>query len=200
MSHPSGVLFLHGWMNRRPPEHWQSRVAAELRGDGIPVEHPQLPDPDTPRLEGWIDVALDGLRRMPTGERVVACHSLSCLLWAHLAPCLERAERPERVCWVAPPGPAVLAGEAAIADFGLPEPDAEAIRASSTTHPLRLVWSDRDPYCVEGAGPAYGEPLGLDAEFLPGQAHLNPDAGYGDWPAMTAWCLDGASRFRRGRP
>ena len=60
--------------------------------------------------------------------------------------------------------------------------------------------SDDDPYCAVGADAAYGEPLGLDTEVLSGQAHINPDSGYGDWPAMVDWCLDGAIRFRHSQP
>lgn len=190
---------MHGWKNRREPDHWQSIVAAQLRAEGVAVAHPQLPDPDTPSLDSWMQVALAELRAMPPGERVVACHSLSCLMWAHLAPTLEPADRPERVCWVAPPGPSFVEGERAIEEFRPHDPDAEAIRAGSTAQPLRLVWSDHDPYCAEGAGPVYGDPLGLDSEFLPGQAHLNPDSGYGAWPAMVQWCRDGRTRFRRDR-
>ena len=26
---------------------------------------------------------------------------------------------------------------------------------------------------------------------MPGRGHLNPEAGYGPWPAVEAWCLDG---------
>ena len=132
---------------------------------------------------------------MTPGNRVVACHSLGCLLWARIA----AAEAVERVCWVAPPGTDELRAYTEITAF-LPERiDAAALRASSTAAPLRLVCSDDDPYCAAGADAVYGEPLGLDTEVLPGQAHLNPDSGYGDWPAMADWCLDGATRFRRPR-
>ena len=30
------------------------------------------------------------------------------------------------------------------------------------------------------------------ADVLPGQGHINPDAGYGPWPAVEAWARDGA--------
>jgi hypothetical protein len=33
--------------------------------------------------------------------------------------------------------------------------------------------------------------------MLAGQAHLNPDSGYGDWPTMVDWCLDPGTRFAR---
>jgi len=196
MSAPSSVLLLHGWQNRREADHWQSRVAGILRGRGVEVVHPQLPDPDEPDPAAWADAARAALGEMSSGHRVVACHSLGCILWARLVP----EAGADRVCWVAPPGPDELRAYAEITAF-LPETiDADALRASSATAPLRLVCSDDDPYCAVGADTAYGEPLGLDIEVLPGQAHINPDSGYGDWPAMVDWCLDGAIRFRHSQP
>ena len=196
MSAPSSVLLLHGWQNRREADHWQSRVAGILRERGVQVVHPQLPDPDEPDPAAWADTARAALAEMTPGHRVVACHSLGCILWARLVP--EAAA--DRVCWVAPPGQDELRAYTEITAF-LPERiDADALRASSATAPLRLVCSDDDPYCAVGADAAYGEPLGLDTEVLPGQAHINPDSGYGDWPAMVDWCLDGATRFRHSQP
>ena len=46
----------------------------------------------------------------------------------------------------------------------------------------RLVCSDNDPYCPEGAVTLYG-----DGVVLPGEGHINPDAGYGPWPSVEAW-------------
>jgi uncharacterized protein len=36
-----------------------------------------------------------------------------------------------------------------------------------------------------------GEPLGILGDVLPGAGHLNPETGFGPWPAAEAWCLDG---------
>jgi predicted alpha/beta hydrolase family esterase len=52
----------------------------------------------------------------------------------------------------------------------------------------RLVCSDNDPYCPEGAANLYAGPTDL----LPGEGHINPDAGYGAWPAVESWARDGA--------
>ena len=27
--------------------------------------------------------------------------------------------------------------------------------------------------------------------FLPGAGHINPEAGYGSWPEVEAWCVEG---------
>jgi hypothetical protein len=51
----------------------------------------------------------------------------------------------------------------------------------------RLVCSDNDPFCPEGAAVLYGGPLNIPVDMQPGRAHLNVDAGLGPWPAMEAW-------------
>ncbi len=53
----------------------------------------------------------------------------------------------------------------------------------------RVVGGDDDPYCPGGAAAVYADPLGLPADVLPGQAHLDLDAGYGPWPSVFDWCL-----------
>jgi predicted alpha/beta hydrolase family esterase len=55
----------------------------------------------------------------------------------------------------------------------------------------RLVCSDDDPYCPEGAATLYGAPLGIPTDVLPGAGHVNPEAGYGPWPEVEAWCVEG---------
>jgi predicted alpha/beta hydrolase family esterase len=181
-------------MNRRPADHWEHILALALEGDGHPVAYPQLPNTDEPVLEEWIETALGALRGLD-GERVVLCHSLSCMAWAHLAPRLAPEERPARVLWVAPPGPSLFIEEPGISDFAPVALDPEAIRASSAKEPLRLVCSDGDPYCPEGAENVYGRPFGLDIDLLSGQDHINPDSGYGDWPSVLEWCRDPAVRL-----
>ncbi|MFG2818204.1 RBBP9/YdeN family alpha/beta hydrolase [Kitasatospora sp. NPDC048365] len=186
-------LILHGWQNRRPADHWQHWLAGQLTGLGHHVDYPQLPDPDEPRLEAW----LGELERLPArpGGRTVLCHSLGCLLWLHaLDRGLPVAAGAERVLLIAPPSPEVTAGIPEIAGFAPPT----AVRPGPS---VRLVAADDDPYCPGGALTAYAAPLGLDADLVPGGAHLNPDSGYGPWPALLAWCLDPPVRVTgRDRP
>jgi predicted alpha/beta hydrolase family esterase len=116
----------------------------------------------------------------------VVCHSLACLLWLGARPADESAV--ERVLLVAPPSREVVGGIPEIAAFaGLP-----VTRPAVET---AIVSSDADPYCPEGAEAAYGAPLGLPVTIIPGGGHLEPTAGYGEWPSMLAWCLDPTARI-----
>jgi hypothetical protein len=176
-------LILHG-LQGSGPDHWQTWLAAQLRERGERVSYPDLPEPDSPRLDAWLEV-LDRELRDVDGV-VVLCHSLACVLW------LQRAHRSagppvERVLLVAPPSPSVELPAQGF--FPLAVEPSDVARAAAST---RLVWADDDPYCPEGAGRLYADPLELHGGELPGGGHINPDAGFGPWPAALRWCLDSA--------
>jgi len=173
-------LILHG-LQSSGPGHWQTWLAARLRADGERVAYPDLPDPDLPSLAAW-RATLDGeLAALPAGETIVVCHSLACLLWLHHV--AEGGVQADRALLAAPPS--ASAGVAEIEGF-FPVPLPRLVDGA------RLVCSDEDPYCPEGAAELYGGPLGIPVDVLAGGGHLNPEAGYGPWPAVEAWCLDGS--------
>jgi predicted alpha/beta hydrolase family esterase len=179
-------LLLHGWQNRRPPEHWQHWLAGELTALGHTVDYPQLPDPDHPQLEAWLAELRTRVAAMPGGtRRTVLCHSLGCLLWLNAA---ARAEVPlpvDRVLLVAPPSPSVTLSHPEIAGFAHPPVTPAQLAAASRY--TRLVGTDNDPYFPEDIRTVYGDLLEIPVDVLPGAAHLNMDAGYGPWPTVLEW-------------
>jgi predicted alpha/beta hydrolase family esterase len=202
-------LVLHGWENHRPVEHWEWWLTDRLRAAGEQVLYPQLPSPDHPRLNDWLDVFHGEWQQMGDGERVVVAHSLGCLLWLHAAARDLVDPTAHRVLLVAPPSPVVTASIPAIAGFVAPVAPS-AVRASSRST-VRLLCSDRDPYSTEGtAAEVYGAPLGLDVQVLPGAGHFTVDDGYGPFPDVLRWCLgedapdghrgDGEEMFTGPRP
>jgi predicted alpha/beta hydrolase family esterase len=178
-------LILHGWQGSGP-QHWQSWLAGRLRDSGERVSYPELPEPDTPRLDRWLDALDTELAREPSGLAVL-CHSLGCVLWLHHAR-RQDGSRAERVLLVAPPSPSVeLPGVDGFFPLSV-EPD-EVARAAGSTE---IVAADEDPYCPEGASRLYGEPLRLPVRVIAGGGHLNTDAGYGPWPEVERWCVGSA--------
>ena len=175
-------LILHGWQGS-DDRHWQTWLARRLADAGVDVRYPALPDPDSPRPEDW-DAALAGhLAELdPAAERVVVCHSLACVAWLRLAP-QATDQLAERVLLVAPPSPESEFPEVA-AFFPVALDPAAVKNAAAHT---RLVCSDDDPYCPEGAAGRYGAPLAVPVDLIPGGGHLNPESGYGPWPAIEAW-------------
>lgn len=191
-----GFLILHGWQNRRPPEHWQHWLAGELTRSGHQVDYPQLPDPDEPQLDQWLGELATRVRDLD-GPRTVICHSLGCLLWLNGVARGVITEPVDRVLLVAPPSIAVTLSHPEIAGFA--PPPLRAADVAATAGHTRLVVTDDDPYAPEGAAEDYGKPLSLDTDLLSGGAHLNHESGYGPWPSVLAWAVspDPAVRITR---
>ncbi|MEO7017598.1 MAG: alpha/beta hydrolase [Leifsonia sp.] len=183
-------LILHGWDNFRPPGHWQHELAAALRASGERVVYPQLPDAAAPAVDAWKDAVARALTEAAEGgaKVTVLCHSLACLLWLGGRPA-DSGKTVERVLLVAPPSLRFVGDEPAIAAFAaLPlfRPEAET----------RIVASDADPYCPEGAQAAFGTPFGIPVTTIPGGGHLEQTAGYGRWPSIYEWCADATVNIR----
>lgn len=188
-------LILHGWQGSDAP-HWQAWLAQQLEQAGKPVSFPALPHRDLPRREEWLAALHDEMRACAQAAEppTVVCHSLSVPLWLHYI-----ARHPDtrvgKVLLVAPPGWAALDDyRDEIGDFAPVPLDADAVaRAAAET---RLVCSDGDPYCIEGARHLYGEPLRIPIDKLPREAgHVNVDGGFGPWQAALEWCLGTRSQL-----
>jgi len=176
----AAFLILHG-LGGSGPGHWQRWLHDRLTQDGRAVVFPELPDPETPDPAAWRREVLGALARLDGNDPIVICHSLSCITWLSVAHELSRPV--QRAALVAPPS----------LGSGLPELEpffpvtASAQDVAGAAGHTRLVCSDDDPYCPEGAAALYGAPLGLPVDLLPGRGHLNVRAGFGPWPAMEAW-------------
>lgn len=184
------VLILHGWQGSGPG-HWQRWLAHELRAAGQHVSFPDLPECEQPCPDKWgasLHAELARLAERDGGERVVCAHSLGCVLWLREAARLAPEHRVDRVALVAPPCPGAKVAE--LSGFYPTRADADAVRAAAVH--TRLVCADDDPYCPgPGARHHWGAPLELAVDLLPGCGHLNPEAGFGAWPAMRDWVLAG---------
>jgi uncharacterized protein len=172
-------LILHG-LAGSGPGHWQTWLAARLKADAERVAYPDLPDPDLPSPDAWRGVLEGELAALPAGETIVICHSLACLLWLHHV--ADGGAQADRLLLVAPPSESAGLQEIE-AFFPAPLP---ALAGGA-----RLVCSDDDPYCPEGAATLYGERLGIPTDVLPGAGHVNPETDYGPWPQVEEWCVAG---------
>ena len=179
-------LILHGWQGSGP-DHWQTWLAQRLSEAGEQVRYPDLPDADLPDADAWARVIHAELAAME-GERTVVCHSLACLLWAREAAAIADAGPVDRVLLVAPPCPVTpIPGVRQLYPTPL---DAAALARSARS--ARVVGTDKDPYCPAGHERSFARPLELEIDVLEGAGHINPDAGFGPWPAVEDWCLHGA--------
>jgi uncharacterized protein len=174
------VVLLHGWYGS-PPPHWQSWLADELRAAGREVRFPDLPDAGEPRLGPWLGTLRETLTGLPEAGFDVVAHSLGAITWLHHTADPGDSPRPARVLLSSPPSPT-----AQIADFLPPPLSVEAVRAAAEG--TVLAGGSDDPWLPEGIRAAYGVPLRLATTVVPGAGHINPDTGYGPWPAVLDWC------------
>lgn len=184
------VLLLHGIEHRRPRDHWLWLLAESLRRDGVPVQYPQLPSPDSPSLDEWMDLARAELAMLGDGDRVVVTHSLSGLLWCRLAPTLSPEERPSRVLVTAPPTRHVL--DDAIRPWA--EPTGERLDAVA---PTLIVGRHTDDYRAASV-PDVAAAWGADYAVIPGHGHLTPADGHGQWDAPREWVRTGDRKAFEG--
>jgi predicted alpha/beta hydrolase family esterase len=184
-------LVLHGVENWRPREHWQWWLTNELRRRGEQVLYPQLPSPSSPALDEWLRVLHGELSQLGDGERIVVAHSCGVALWLLASSELSDDERVDRVALIAPPGPsAFTAPYRAFLPSGI---DEGAVAQASRTRPI-VVSSDNDPHCpegMEGYRRVYTAALGLEHFVIPDAGHIALEDGFGPWPSILRWCLDG---------
>ena len=191
-------LIVHGVENHRPPGHWQYHVAETLRADREIVIYPQFPDADAPQLESWVVLLRAELEQLGSGERIVICHSLGCLLWFHHVVGASPHQAVDRVLLVSPPSPTIL--WPAIEHFSPPaQLDGDHLRRAANAG-TRIVASANDPYCPESARSLYAAPLGVDIDVLPTGGHLSEPEGYGPWPSVVAWCREATTRVTTNSP
>ncbi|GAA4181199.1 RBBP9/YdeN family alpha/beta hydrolase [Gryllotalpicola koreensis] len=180
-------LILHGWENHRPVGHWQRRLHDELVARGHTVRYPQLPDADAPRLEAWLAALHAELEALDGAESVtVICHSLACALWLHAAQ-RDRALEVDRLLLASAPAGELLEAEI-VAEFAFRVTDAARLGAREAL----FVSGDADPYCPAGPAVEFADALGAPVRLVPGGGHLTIDDGYGPWPDVLSWCVDGA--------
>ncbi len=168
-------LLLHG-LEGSGAEHWQTWLAGRLRGRGLHVAYPDLPEADAPTIARWLAALQTELDALPLAETTVLCHSLGCLLWLH-----HDGPPVARALLVAPPQPDV---EVAGATGFRPAPMRRTAALST-----RLVCSTDDPWCPPARSQRLADELGARLDWLERAGHINADAGFGPWPALEAWCV-----------
>jgi len=190
---PPYVLVLHGYLGTGPG-HWQNWLAGELANRGATVDIPRLSDPDRPDIGVWLTELGEHVALAPRdAERVVLTHSLGTSLWLHRASRLtdrheDHLARFDRALLVAPVGPG--RHDANLVGFDPVPMDAAGVRRAAAS--TRIVIGESDPYCSVPESVAYARALAVDLDVIPDGGHLDAASGYGPWPSVRDWVIDGA--------
>lgn len=188
------VLIIHGWTNRRPVGHWQRSLAAALRDQGHLVSYPQLPNPDQPILDEWLEVLsaeldqFDEVASRASEPLIVLAHSLGCVAWMQLADRGLLKQPADRVLLVAPPEPAPISPVPSFV-MDLSDGRAESLVKASARE-VTLVGSDADVWQPSGIQAGVGDMIGLEAVVVPGAKHFSTLDGFTEWQGVIDWVLD----------
>lgn len=183
-------LILHG-VDGSGPGHWQHWLTEQLRAQGEQVVFPDFPDASAPKRDQWLPVLEAELSKLAGRELIVLAHSIGVMMWLHHAKRSELAPvLAERVMLVAPTSPYFWESRSE----GFLPMDLDGVDLSKVARSTQMVSSDNDEYCPPEDFREMEAKLGIVCEVIPGGAHLNSPAGYGEWPAMEAWALGKASK------
>lgn len=190
----SKVLIIHGWTNRRPIGHWQRSLAATLRDQGHLVSYPQLPNPDQPLLDEWLEVLtaeldqFDEVASRASEPLIVLAHSLGCVAWMQLADRGLLRQPADRVLLVAPPEPAPISP---VPTFVMDLSDGRAERVvKGSAREVTLVGSDADVWQPSGIQAGVGDMIGLQAVVVHGAKHFSTLDGFTQWQGVIDWVND----------
>jgi uncharacterized protein len=177
------VVVIPGWQGSGAG-HWQTWLEEQLAEAGRETHRPGFADLDHPELADWLPALRATLRDLPAAGYDIVAHSLGVVLWLHHVADPADSPRPARVLLVAPPSPHTDIRE--LATFFPPPMDIDTVRHGADG--TALVAGDNDPYVPEGIADAYSRPLKIATTVIENGGHLNPDSGYGPWPAVLSWC------------
>lgn len=172
------ILFVPG-LRDHVEDHWQTHAARAIPGSAT------VEPLDADRLSRAARVgALDAALKAIPGEVILVAHSAGCLTTVHWALAPTRRIRAALLVTPADIENPLPAGYPEMAD--LKAGGWMPIPRRTLPFPALVVASRNDPLCaferVAGFADAWGAAL-HDAGDV---GHLNPAAGYGPWPEVTA--------------
>lgn len=180
MTTDATILIVPG-LREHIPEHWQTLLAAKL-----PRRH-TVPPLEQDKLSRAARVAaLDRALCAIDGPVILVAHSAGVMMVAHWA----TASRPNR-----PIKGALLTTPADVeSPFPAGYPTTDTLREhgwlpiprTPLPFPSLLAASRNDPLCAFARAQEFARGWGSTLEDLGDVGHLNPAAGYGEWPQALA--------------
>jgi hypothetical protein len=172
------VLIIHG-IGGHAGIHWQQWLHDELEEQGHKVLMPNLPEPDHPDRQTWLDEIKKTLNGVNLGQLTIVGHSLGVTTALDF---IEGASsQVNRLLSVS--GFAEDYG-AELNSYFLSE---KSIDFEKVRHKLRwaaVVYGDNDPYVTQSALKYVADSLGVQPVIIAGGGHLNSEAGFTEFPKL----------------
>jgi len=175
------IVIVYGY-DGSGPGHWQRWLEAELRGRGVPVMFPQLPDPSAPQKDVWVEALAEVLAGVRGEPVTLVCHSLGCWAVDHLF-AARGVFGVQAALLAAPPSPFLIFEPA---DSFFPPPRRAAAWTPIAAQTL-LVGGDNDEFTSPEEFEEIARTLGVRCRIIPGVGHVNVGSGHGPWPFALEW-------------
>jgi len=172
------VLIIHG-LGGHAGIHWQQWLHDELEGQGHKVLMPDMPEPDHPDRNAWLETIKTALQGVNLGQLTIVGHSLGAT--AALDFIEQAGGQTNRLLAVA--GFARDYG-AKINSYFLSE---RLVDFESVREKLRwaaAIYGDNDPYVPQAELKYVADSLGVRPVIIPDGGHLNSEAGFTEFPQL----------------
>jgi len=184
----SRIFLIHGWTGRNNKD-WFPWVKVEFEKSGYKVIAPEMPEPDYPRIELWVQKLKEVVGEVRPDDIFIG-HSIGCQAIERYLQTLPEDTKLDKVILVAP---WVVLTEAALDD---PEQDYKIV-APWYNEPIDYdkirkmasewiaVFSDDDPWVsYEANNKIYRDKLGARIILEKGKGHFTQEQGVREFPSL----------------
>lgn len=181
------VLIVHGFQGR-PGTGWKLWIKKRLEEKGFRIFAPQMPDPDHPKAEDWVN-CLSAVVGKPDSDTYFIGHSLGCPAILRYLETLYKDQQVGGAILVA--APADNRGHSEIESFFSSLFDWKRIK--SACKKFTLIHSEDDKIVPVDHAFIYQKNLGAEAIIVKGMGHFSSDEGIMEAPVI----LDAVLRMIR---
>lgn len=169
------IYIIHGWSGSSTSD-WMPWLRDALEKEGLSVSVPDMPDPDNPKMERWVDF-LTALAANADTDTYFVGHSMGCQAIVRYLSALPENVRIGGAIFVAPVHKTIKnmsESESDIAGPWLNTPILwDKIRLHSNS--FVVVYSDNDPYIPSEDAELFGKNLGARLVLDPNRGHFSDD-------------------------
>lgn len=183
------VIVVHGW-DGSPGEGWFPWLKDELKQKKIEVKIPEMPEPDFPKIQPWVDKLKLAVGNVDE-EMVFVGHSIGCQAILRYLASLPEGTRVNKVILVAP---WTRLNEETLADedtFEVAGPwmskeiDWDSVRSKALE--FVAIFSKTDPYVPISEREIFQKELDAEIILMEGPGHLGGEDGLEELPQILEY-------------